>query len=247
MIWDFVDSINCLTVQNSPRLKGLINNLKTVGISPRKVNVWTFQKTGENNGGKNCTALRTISDTTFGTDYCCDKTCQAIHNNHKAIIKAAYDSGHSSTMIFEDDARFNLPFDYEKLNRIKDWMKNNNWDVLYFGSVPIVPLGMPVSRDIVYSSYPLLMHNYVVSRSGMEKILHLPNDPVHIDVQIGRDISIKKYCVYPSINNQIEQPHMNADYLENYQGTLNKLLETLQFYSVIVFISLFLLYLYILR
>lgn len=145
--------------------------------------------------------------------YFTDPVIQDITVTHLQAIRDAYADGSRFALILEDDALFTRPMDQKK---IVDWLTTHDWDVFYFGCLQFPPfVTMPVSRNppIDRCFWPMLAHAYAVSRSGMEKILRdhpvacneFSRPPLSIDVYL-RDLSAKKYMLYPNSCVQSREP-----------------------------------------
>ena len=124
--------------------------------------------------------------------------------HHIDIIKKAYANPlKKRILIFEDDARFNMPFNFKKIKKVLNWLeKNDQCEILYFGSLAF--LSYPVNSYILKTHKPYLIHCYCLNRSGMKKILDTVDceKGCVMDVQFSNIPGLEKYSVYPSINNQ---------------------------------------------
>jgi len=251
-----IKSFNVLTTTNSNSIKGFIENCNQVGLSPK---IYEFKPIkGKNDGNdcqNNCTPSQACLEIFRSKSKCCNGICQEIAKNHKIIIADAYNSNLENVMIFEDDARFVLPFDFKKLERVLNFLesrsdsvncgRNSHWDVFYFGHCPAIPLGYPVNRDIVRTFYPGLFHAYILNRKAMEFVLNIPNDN-YIDLVVGRNQSLKKYAVFPSMNYQEVGPSiytsLKISKCINF-NTVNYIFEIIQYYLLIFILIVFLFFL----
>ena len=198
-LWDYFEDINIITLENSKRLPKLLHNLKKSYFDLDKVNILIEKKKflGENTGD-DCSLNKLI----FNPDEtCCNNVCKDIGNRHYKIIKKAYDENKNNVMIFEDDAEFIDNIDINKINRVINFLKNNNWDLFYFGYMCYPPIGHKVNKDIIKLKYPLLAHCYCINRQAMKYILDNINWNNVIDVEL-RNISLIKYGVWPCLNYQ---------------------------------------------
>lgn len=129
-----------------------------------------------------------------------DPTSRDIFHNHIGMIEWAYESGFERVLFMEDDAYFEQ-IDPDVVKRIDEWMKNNEWDVFYLGYCPWpVVATFPIAINIVRIPTPLLAHAYILSRSGMKKILeNHPKENMHIDKYLATLPHLIKIGVYPSI------------------------------------------------
>lgn len=164
---------------------------------------------------------------------------------HYKIIKNAYENNKNNVMIFEDDAEFIDNIDKNKLLSCIDFLKNNDWELFYFGYMSYPPIGKPFNKDIIELKYPLLAHCYVISRKAMKYILDNINWNNIIDVEL-RNTHLKKYGVWPCLNYQ-ETPHAYSYLnLDNYVDFLNtvKLFNNIAYYNdyIIITIILYIIY-----
>ena len=239
MDWGAIDSFNVITVNGSTNLEGFLENVEKVGLKDR-VKVHTFAGvSGKNDGEGVCSPAQMCIDIFRTQHRCCNAICRDIARNHKSIIKEAFEAGHDNVAIFEDDARF-VELDSKRLQNILDFIKKGDYDVFYFGHCPVIPVGYPVSQNIVRTYYPGLFHAYVVNRRAMSKILEI-DDCSYIDLVVGRDLGLKKYGAYPSVNYQVKGPgvytSMKVSKLLHF-NTVNAVLEKIQYYGLVVLILL---------
>lgn len=233
-MWDYFDGIYILTTPNSQRLNGLIKNLNKVGIN--KYKIFTIEPVGT---GVNSGSNPSIND--ILNHSCCDKVCKDIAKNHYTMIKDAWDRGLQSLLIFEDDARFDLPLNRMKLKSVVKWLKNNEWDLFYFGHCPWPKLNAEkVNKHVVKVSTPLTTHSFCLSRNGMKKILSNKKFNQHIDKTLAES-NTKKYAVYPSICFQSIDPGLYRRIgLPISFRTLSKSLETLAVINKCIVVGIFL-------
>jgi len=258
----FPDSIHCITVDNSKNIEEFVENINQTPFGDR-LQIWTFPKVKrngkveENDGGDTCTGIVDIGlDLVRSKHKCCNEVCREIGKSHRRIIKSAFDRGDETTMIFEDDSRFELPFDDKKTTRVFNWAKNNmsEWDIIYLGHLPLTPFGKKISNDLVVPKFPVLVHAYILNRNGMKKVLTIPDEAL-IDLKIAQMPEIKKVAVYPSIANQCVDPHiyqaLGIDKLIKFKD-MNSGLEFLQYHSfkmlvVLLLIIIIFVYFYLRR
>ncbi len=206
-LWNFFDSIEVITTNDSKRLPDLLDNLKKSYFDLDKVIINKSERRSPD-PNKKCDMFKIpfIKD-----ESCCDDACQNCNDNQLNIIKKCYKEGKENILIFEDDARFNLPLDIDKIMNVINWLKiNKNWDIFYFGSLSL--LSYPINTFIMRSYKPFLAHCYCVNRKGMEKIINnKDSNNYHYDVKISNIQNLKKYVLFPSINHQ-EAP---GDYKRN--------------------------------
>lgn len=207
-IWDYFEDINIITLKKSKRLPSLIENLKNSYFDLTKVNVNVKPKKffGENTGD-DCSFCKLLFDI---DEKCCNKICKDIGNRHYNIIKRAYDSGKNNVMIFEDDAEFINNLDKNKIKNCIDFLKNNEWDMFFWGYFSLPPIGNRLNNDIIKLKYPLLAHCYCVNRPAMKYILDNMNLNNIVDVEY-RNFKLKKYGSWPCLNYQ-EVPNTYKKY-----------------------------------
>ena len=130
-MWNYFEYIVVNTVEDSKEIEGFKENMSEVGI--KKYKIRTGKRVAKLNIGDTdkCNTLSPI----FNFDKsCCGSVCKDLINRSIEQIKKAYDMGCNNILLFEDDARFNLSFNFTKLKFIIDWMKKNNyWESFYFG------------------------------------------------------------------------------------------------------------------
>ena len=199
-MWSIFDSIEVITVPESTRMAGLIENLEAAQFNMKDVNINTFERVKTNT--KKNYSMFTVPF--IKTDCCCDDVCKDTGRHHIDIIKKAYANPlKKRILIFEDDARFNMPFNFKKIKKVLNWLeKNDQCEILYFGSLPF--LSYPVNSYILKTHKPYLIHCYCLNRSGIKKILDTVDceKGCVMDVQFSNIPGLEKYSVYPSINNQ---------------------------------------------
>lgn len=242
-VWDYFEDINVITIENSKRLPKLIENLKQSYFDMDKVNILVEKKKffGENTAEK-CSLNKLI----FNIDEsCCNNICRDIGNRHYKIIKNAYENNKKNVMIFEDDAQFIDNINKEKIISCIEFLKNNTWDIFYFGYMSFPPIGKNINKDIIQLNYPLLAHCYVVNKQAMKYMLDNINWNNMTDVEY-RKINLKKYGIWPCLNYQ-ETPHayehLNFDKYVEFNNT-TKLFNNITYYNdyIIICIMLYIIY-----
>jgi hypothetical protein len=204
-LWNFFDGFYMITTESSKRRKGLERNLKNVGI--KNCQSWFANGNQVSNNGIEdpinppgwVESAMNLADTDFARD---------LANNHMGIIDKAYEAGLKNIIIFEDDARFQLPLDIAKLQKIVKWLQSNHWDVFYFGWIP-----WPViwswfkTPGVVEIATPQTAHCYALSRKGMRRVRHLRKtaDIVPIDRFYAMS-NMEMYGAFPAMSFQSEDP-----------------------------------------
>lgn len=219
--WNYFDAKYVLTTPNSNRVNELIANFSAVGLNDPEIVEFEpsneYKKSKKNDstgvgGIKSQTLLSTAKHRV------CDGTCRNIANNMFELAKKGYDAGHSNIIIFEDDARFNIPFSHKKLNNAVNWLSRNSWDIFYLGYCQWPQMvSWFVTKDVVKLTSPLCLHGYCLSRTGMEKVLRMReyynNFPQHVD-KLYAKTKWKKYGIFPAICFQCDAPALYKKAIE---------------------------------
>jgi GR25 family glycosyltransferase involved in LPS biosynthesis len=133
-------------------------------------------------------------------------------HSHIEVIKNAFNKGYKNILIFEDDVVPTHLFGNEIVIKIKDFFRLQDWDVFYFGMLPLSydiydPIAFfqapYVSKHIVKFN-PLNTHAYALNRSGMSKILSTYSTFIgneHYDIFLSK-LHMKSYCVVPILFSQ---------------------------------------------
>jgi hypothetical protein len=197
--WDNLN-IHIITIPSTDteRIK---NELSTQNIS--NYNIHTFQPAEKTiNGGSDDLKLIDII-----SHKKCDSTCQNLTKNHINIILEEYEKKSKFVTIFEDDFEFDT-ISSSKSSSIQKFIDNNNWDIFYFGFAPWpVLFSIPICMHIIKPITPLLAHAYILSRSGMEKVLkyYNKNANIHID-KLFVKAKLYAYAPFPSFIHQKDPP-----------------------------------------
>ena len=199
-MWDYFDDIQVITIPNSKFIDGFKKNMQEVGIKNYKINVFPKTEDGVNVDEK-CKWYYYLNKKTIKK--CCGQVCRDLVQHHLSIIRNAYNNNKQNVLIFEDDARFDKNISPQKLQRIKNWLQTHNWDIFYFGQIQMsfLPIGIPVSQDVMKVYKPILAHAYVLNRSAMKYILDNIDPTINID-ETFMNIPLEKYAVYPNLNFQ---------------------------------------------
>lgn len=201
-MWKFVGSVFILTTKDSALKKDIQEHLTNAGFGDFQFFETIPAKKRINNGSGNKPLKNALFNNTE-----CDEVCSNITSNHFSMIEKAYNLGLNRILILEDDARFDMPINIDKLKRVETWLNENDWDIFYFGSCPWpVMIYIPYSRDIVKTPSPQLAHSYLLNRKGMEKVLkHKDRRDFQIDVLLSK-IDMLKFAIFPSICFQCVDP-----------------------------------------
>ena len=143
-----------------------------------------------------------------------DEVSMDIYMNHIAMIQEAYKKGQDRVLFMEEDARFEDWIDGSQIENIKTFLLTKEWDIFYLGYCPWpYIISFPISPNVVRIPSPLLAHAYILSRTGMEKILQYHETIVkhssqyfHIDKVLSEIPDTLKMGTYPSICYQKNDP-----------------------------------------
>lgn len=205
---DCINEVMVLTLESKLKEHQEIKqHLKKYGMDPVLYKV-TGISTKKNNG------KGTLSMSQILSHNAPDEVSMDIYKNHIMMIQEAYSKGYDRVLFLEDDARFEDKLDPIQIQNIKYVLKNKEWDIFYLGYCPWpYVISFPVSPNIVRIPSPLLAHAYILSRSGMEKILEHHNSTVlpskqnvHMDKVLSEIKGFYKLGTYPSICYQKNDP-----------------------------------------
>lgn len=141
-----------------------------------------------------------------------DDISMNIFHNHIQIIKKAVDLKLNQICILEDDAIFDS-ISEQKMETINRWLDEHEWDIFYLGycNWPYIVSFPTLTPGIIRPMSPLTAHGYLVSKSGMTKILDIlmkepKNKLLHIDKFYAQTKDFKKYGIFPMICHQDKNP-----------------------------------------
>ncbi len=154
MNWNIFPAVYVATVKGSGRIETVKKELDRVGLKNYFLNeqIPPIEKSFEN---------ITLSCT----------------DNHQTIYRRALEQKYPYICVFEDDVYFEqLPFD-----KIYKFIETSGWDILYLGHFPWKIGDKLKKHPGIYKSYSWCTHAYVISKSGMEKMLkHTPTQMMEI-------------------------------------------------------------------
>ena len=208
-MWDFFEYIVVNTVEGSKEIEGFKENMKEVGIQNYKIR--SGKRVGDKNVNENKKGCECLSKIINQDKNCCGSICKDLINRSIEQIRIAYENGCKNILLFEDDARFELPFNFSRLKSIINWLKTNQyWDAFYFGYILHPnPFYIPVSLKVGRVFTPILAHCVVFHRRGMKRILDdvqtngFPQ--LNIDTYYTRLLKYK-YATYPAMIYQCKPP-----------------------------------------
>ena len=223
MLWDFIDKTYIITLQTSmERQDRMRTHLKDIGIS--NYDFVYFKPVSPNTKNDvhnvNCSLLDIMNLSVV------DEVSNNITKNHLMVIALAYKHNYERVLILEDDAEFTTPIPDNKIGIVSQWLRKNTCDLFYFGyCVWPIPLTICVAPHIVKIPSPYCAHSYIITREGMQKVLHytaaqdIDNMNIHIDKLLATMPSLHKYACFPNICFQTEDPGL-------YKRAVNKILPT---------------------
>lgn len=133
-------------------------------------------------------------------------------DSHIQLIKKAYEEGKNNLLVFEDDLSPTNTYSIQHIQRAIEFMRNNQWDIFYFGyfvyNYNINPLSFiyaPIVSSNIVKYNPFATHAYCVSRQGMKKILDSYKQyigRIHYDIFLSKYVSLDCYCYTPMLFDQ---------------------------------------------
>lgn len=210
-MWDFIDKTYVLSLETAKDKQSIISaHLQDLKIPFELVTFPAIQANVENS----CQAIECSI-----WDLMClnvtDDVSNDIAKNHLILVAKAFKENWKTVMILEDDALFDRPMDLFKLQRIAEWIRFHPFDVFYFGYCPWpIPVTFMETPDVVRIVSPYASHAYVLSRTGMEKIMrHLMDnhlDASHLNMHYDKFLAtipgLQKFGIFPMINFQSADP-----------------------------------------
>jgi hypothetical protein len=122
--------------------------------------------------------------------------------SHKAIYNLALSKGYNKILIFEDDIIPTLQINTKNILYYTDFLKNNNWDIFYFGAMPDCfsysqkQVGVPN----IYKIRGICTHAYALNKNAMEKLKDIEYTPeAPLDYIIKKDEELNSFAAYPSL------------------------------------------------
>jgi hypothetical protein len=216
-------------------------NLKRAGVKEFEILRYT-PAIKKKNTPKNASLYELLSHTT------CDETAKNILDNHVATIRKAYSNKYNNVVILEDDARFQLPINKNKIKRVVDWLKRNYWEIFFFGHCPwMIPFSTFQTKDIVQPYSALLAHCYVLNRKGMYNVLKkidrffLSSLKIKQIDMVFSSSNMYKYAIFPSISYQNKAPAIYKSILKKIGIKLpyNSIFYMLELIAVLIPLLLF--------
>lgn len=139
--------------------------------------------------------------------------------SHINIIKEAYYNNKNKILIFEDDIIPTKSYNIDNIQNAITFMKNNYWDIFYFGYFPFNNFPY-IRNNIINKSFinatkissnivkynPYATHAYCLNRIGMKIILNNYQDiiiqNIHIDAYYADYLKLQSYCYTPILFEQ---------------------------------------------
>lgn len=175
--WDFLDTIECIHLSHRKDRQVHIDALKNKLQIPLKIYQAQISKKGAMHG---------------------------CYESHKTIMKNALKKGFNNALIFEDDAVISKNFSFQKIQKVKEFIKNSsiNWDIIYLGCFPDVwnyPQYYNSTLDI-YEVKATQTHAYIVNKPYMQFFTKLEFQEKPID-EVFLETS-KAFAILPTLFQQ---------------------------------------------
>jgi len=134
-------------------------------------------------------------------------------HSHIEILKEAYAKGLNNILVFEDDFLTTASYSEEKILSGIEFMKNNEWDIFYFGysvlrdnfhGLSTIMSGKYSTPDVVQFS-PFCTHALCYNRESMRVILETYEDHIgilHYDMYLSSYTNFKTFCILPMVFDQ---------------------------------------------
>lgn len=119
--------------------------------------------------------------------------------SHLKIYEIAKNNNLDNVLIFEDDMIFNDDVDViDVLNKSLDELKNVEWDMFFFGCLPLSP--MIKKGEYLYQLINLsTSHSYAINKSCYDLLLDFPfHEEMNIDTQFSKFASQNKIKIFTS-------------------------------------------------
>jgi hypothetical protein len=235
-MWEFIEAIFILTTDRSvERVDRIRAHLKDIGMKQSEIVTFHASATGTTNDGADVSGnLLDIMSLRIT-----DKVTNEIAKNHLSLVRKAYDAGHKNVLILEDDAVFTTPIPTEKITRIKEWLANHTYDIFYFGYCPWpIPISFIMAQDVVSIVSPYCAHAYLLSRSGMEKVLAYTKEhgtaDIHYDKLLATIPNFAKFGAFPTLCFQEDGPALYKRAIHPLQIPFKYTSQSLEYLSVII-------------
>jgi len=144
-----------------------------------------------------------------------DNISKDIFKNHMDIYRKAKESNFDRILVLEDDAYFK-DYSVKQLQFLNLWLGKyqSTYDILYLGYTNWPWLWSTFHNFyIIQPKSPLLLHAYVITKQGIDKMLNLvEQNPqyqnIHIDKVFAQEKTIQKYATFPMIAYQDKDPSL---------------------------------------
>ena len=90
--------------------------------------------------------------------------------SHSGVMQIAKEKGFSFVCVFEDDIEFAPEFN-EQLRFMQQFIKNNEWHLLYFGGSHFKQRFEPINSNIARVRYTYTTHSYLAHESAYDLIM----------------------------------------------------------------------------
>lgn len=163
-----------------------------------------------NNGNYDASLREIITHTSI------DAISKNIFLNHMSILKLAKEKKYQNIMILEDDAIWNNEQANKMIPIVNKYVEKNkfNFDICYLGYINhpyIFSFPDMFNFNFVKPYSPLTAHGYIITQSGIDKILYYqnllyPNFNVHLDKFYSTSKNLRKIATFPQYIFQDKDP-----------------------------------------
>ena len=207
----FFEQVSCITVDTeSKRARDIQVNLQKVGLD---FTFYVFERVAQQNVAAEPENTKLNDILKYGSNMV-GPLGRSLAQSHVWVIEQAFIQNKQNVLVLEDDAEFDLELTAKYMPGIVDWLKTHEWDIFNFGAVQFpVPLRIQLSPGVaVATGQALLCHCYVLSRSGMLRVLEMwysyKRPLPHIDKLYAVLFQGKYHLAHPSLSYQTEKPAM---------------------------------------
>jgi hypothetical protein len=130
---------------------------------------------------------------------------EIVGNAHNDVIKIALERNQKRILVFEDDARLTNMVPNEKLIKILNWIKNNDWDVFYLGHYTL-GLQHHINNYIVRTLGSMGTHAVAYSQEIMKLLLQQKYDIAIDEILRVNAINYRMYASKPPVFYQYIAP-----------------------------------------
>jgi len=177
-----------------------------------------------------------------------DNVALDITKNHLKMIESVKDK--KNVLFLEEDSIFNDNFEIYWKNICNYYKYKIDYDIFYLGycNWPIL-LSFFITKNIIKPYSPLLAHAYILSNSGIQKVLNYAekNSSIHIDKMFTKIPNFNKFASNPILTYQNKNPALMTkalDYL-NISISNTNFLNSFHYISIIMSFIITFIFIYI--